>query len=218
MPGPRPFRGDSSEDVFTYSVAPKFKLNERMALYARVAKGFRPGGPNALAPNAPPGTPSSYNSDSIVSYEVGMKGENEAALVRFRRGRLPHRLEGHSVAGSRRMAWASTPMPAGAESDGVEASLSFRPIEGLRLSLTGAYTDAKLTEDTDLLLVGGRDGDRLPFTPKTSYSVSGDYEWSLAADRNAFVGASFSRLSEVPASFDAAVPRDQWTPAIPAVV
>ena len=49
--------GDSSEDVFTYSIAPKFKLNDRMAIYARVAKGFRPGGPNVIAPDAPPGRP-----------------------------------------------------------------------------------------------------------------------------------------------------------------
>ena len=59
----------------------------------------------------------------------------------------------------------------GAESDGVELTLMFRPADRLKLSLTGAYTDAKLTEDTDPLLVGGREGDRLPYTPKTSYSV-----------------------------------------------
>lgn len=194
--------GDSSEDVFTYSVAPKFKLNDRVALYARVAKGFRPGGPNALAPNAPPGTPTSYNSDSIVSYELGLKGENEARSFGFDAAafhidwkdiQLLARVNGVGI----------NTNASGAESDGVELSLWFRPVEGLRLSLNGAYTDAKLTEDTDLLLVGARDGDRLPFTPKTSFSVSGDYEWSLAADRRAFVGATFSRLAEVPASFDA---------------
>jgi outer membrane receptor protein involved in Fe transport len=91
-----------------------------------------------------------------------------------------------------------------AESDGAELTLQFRPVEGLHLALTGAYTDAKLTKDTDLLLVGGRDGDRLPYTPKTSYALSTDYEWPLGADRKAFVGGSFTHLSAVPAAFDAA--------------
>ena len=50
---PTTITGDSSEDVFTYSIAPKFKINERMALYARVAKGFRPGGPNVIAAGCP---------------------------------------------------------------------------------------------------------------------------------------------------------------------
>ena len=92
----------------------------------------------------------------------------------------------------------------GAESDGVEGTLMFRPMEQLKLSVSGTYTDAKLTEDTDPILVGGRDGDRLPYTPKTSYSVHADYEWPLADSRSAYLGASFSHLSEVPASFDAA--------------
>jgi iron complex outermembrane recepter protein len=193
--------GDSSEDVFTWSFAPKFKVNERLALYARAAKGFRPGGPNALAPNAPPGTPSSYNSDSIISYELGVKGDNEARTFSFDAAafhidwkdiQLLARVNGVGI----------NTNAGGAVSDGVEVSLGFRPADGLRLSLTGAYTDAKLTEDTDLLLVGGRDGDRLPYTPKTSFSGSADYEWNIG-ENEAFVGASYSRLSRVPGGFDA---------------
>jgi outer membrane receptor protein involved in Fe transport len=65
----------SSDNVFTYSVAPKFKISDRATLYARVAKGYRPGGPNVIAPNAPAGTPSSFDPDTAVSYEAGFKGE-----------------------------------------------------------------------------------------------------------------------------------------------
>jgi outer membrane receptor protein involved in Fe transport len=194
--------GDSSEDVFTYSVAPKFKFNDRMALYARVAKGFRPGGPNVIAPGGPAGTPTSYGSDSTISYELGLKGENEARTFAFDAAafhidwkdiQLLARVNGIGI----------NTNAGGAESDGVEVTLMFLPVERLKLSLTGAYTEAKLTEDTDQVLVGGRDGDRLPYTPKTSYSVSADYDWPLAGDRSAYVGVSFSHLSEVPASFDA---------------
>jgi outer membrane receptor protein involved in Fe transport len=91
-----------------------------------------------------------------------------------------------------------------ATSDGVEASLMFRPVDQLKFSLTGAYTDAKLTEDADPILVGGRDGDHLPYTPKISYSASADYEWPLADGRSAYLGASFSHLDDVPAAFSAA--------------
>src|SRR4029078_6900129 len=73
--------GDSSEDVFTYSIAPKFNINERMAMCARVAKGFGPGGPNVIALDAPEGTPTSYGSDPTVNYELGFKGENEARAL-----------------------------------------------------------------------------------------------------------------------------------------
>ena len=195
--------GGSSEDVFTYSIAPKFKINERMAVYARVAKGFRPGGPNVIALDAPEGTPTSYGSDTTINYELGFKGENEARnfawdLAAFHIDwddiQLLARVNGIGI----------NTNAGGAQSDGLEATLMFRPVDNLKLSLSGAYTDATLTEDTDELLVGGREGDRLPYTPKTSYSVNADYEWPLADARSAYLGVSFSHLDDVPAAFDPA--------------
>jgi len=194
---------DSSEDVFTYSFAPKWKFNDRMAVYARVASGYRPGGPNVLAAGSPPGTPTSYESDSTVNYELGIKGENEARTFAFDAAafhidwqdiQLLARVNGIGI----------NTNAGGADSDGLELSMMFLPIAHLKLSLSGAYTDAKLTEDTDLLLVGGREGDRLPYTPKTSYSFSADYDWTMGGDRTAYVGTSFSHLSKVPAAFDPA--------------
>src|SRR3546814_4076835 len=38
----------SSDNVFTYSVAPKIKFGNQASLYARIAKGYRPGGPNVV--------------------------------------------------------------------------------------------------------------------------------------------------------------------------
>src|SRR6187549_1797295 len=208
--------GDSSEDVFTYSIAPKFKINEHMAVYARIAKGFRPGGPNVIALDAPEGTPTSYGSDTTVNYELGFKGENEARnfawdLAAFHIDwddiQLLARVNGVGI----------NTNAGGAQSDGLEATLMFRPVDNLKLSLSGAYTDATLTEDTDELLVGGREGDRLPYTPKTSYSANADYEWPLADDRRAYFGVSFSHLDDVPAAFDpafvAANDRQRFLPA-----
>ena len=47
------YTGSSSDNVFTYSVAPSFKPNANTTIYARVAKGYRPGGPNVISPLAP---------------------------------------------------------------------------------------------------------------------------------------------------------------------
>jgi len=199
--GPTVTSSDSSEDVFTYSIAPKFKLNDRMAIYARVAKGFRPGGPNVIAPDA--GAPTTYGSDSTLNYELGFKGENEARTVAW--DVTAFHIDWEDIQLLAVVNGLGINTNAGtATSDGVEASLMFRPVDQLKLSLTGAYTDAKLTEDADPILVGGRDGDRLPYTPKTSYSANADYEWPLADGRSAYLGASFSHLDDVPAAFSAA--------------
>jgi len=193
--------GDSSEDVFTYSLAPKWKLNDRMAVYARVAKGFRPGGPNVLAPDAPEGTPTSYGSDSTINYELGFKGENESRTVAWDMAvfhidwddiQLLARVNGIGI----------NTNASGADSDGVEATFMYRPVDALKLSLTAAATDAELTEDTDLDYVGGRKGDQLPYTPKVSYTASADYDWTLSGDKSAYFGASYTHMDDVPAAFD----------------
>ena len=190
----------SSEDVFTYSVAPKFKFSDNGAIYVRVAKGFRPGGPNVLPPGAPPGTPLTYESDSLISYEAGVKAET--ADGRFAIDASAFHLDwkdiqlfavvnnfGLNVNG------------AGAESDGFEFTATARPMRGLSLSVNGSYTDARLTGDTDPI-VGGLDGDRLPYTPKFSIGLNGDYEWTLAGDTTAYFGASLRALSKQSADFD----------------
>ena len=63
----------SSESPFTYSISGRFAQTANSSIYARVATGFRPGGPNVLPPNVPAGTPLTYKSDRLRSYEAGWK-------------------------------------------------------------------------------------------------------------------------------------------------
>jgi iron complex outermembrane receptor protein len=52
---------------------------------------------------------------------------------------------------------------------------------------------SKLRNDTDPL-IGGRDGDQLPFTPRYAVSVNGDYDWNIGGKATAFLGASLRFL------------------------
>ncbi len=88
-----------------------------------------------------------------------------------------------------------------AKSQGLEFTTSLRPTQGLTFSLNGAYTDAKLKDDTPPQ-VGGLSGDALPYTPKYSVSANADYEWELGGETTAYVGASIRSLSKQPAGFD----------------
>jgi len=189
----------SSENVFTFSVAPSFEISEQATVYARVAKGFRPGGPNVLAPGAPADL-RSYASDSLISYEVGVKAETA------------DRTFGIDIAAFH-IDWKDIQVfgivnnfgvnfnGGKAESNGLEFTTNFRPTKGLVVSLNGAYTDATLTDDTPAQ-VGGLSGDRLPYTPKYSIGANADYEWELGGETKAYVGASIRTLSKQPAGFD----------------
>ena len=190
----------SSENVFTYSVAPKIKFGDHASVYGRVAKGFRPGGPNVLPPGAPASVPTSFDSDSLTSYEIGLKAQSS------------DRTFGIDIA-AYHLDWSDIQLlavvnnfgvnvnGAGANIDGAEFTATLQPASGFVIALNGAYTDAKLADDTGPL-VGGLKGDRLPFTPKYSIGINGDYRWALGGSTEAYFGGSLRFLSDQSGSFD----------------
>ncbi|WP_256837505.1 TonB-dependent receptor [Sphingopyxis sp. KK2] len=189
----------SSENVFTFSVAPSFEISDQATLYARVAKGFRPGGPNILAPGAPADL-ATYGSDSLISYEVGVKAET--ADRTFGIDIAAFHIDWKDIQVFGQVNNFGVNFNGGkAESNGMEFTTTLRPTKGLVFSLNGAYTDATLKDDTPPQ-VGGLSGDSLPYTPKYSVSANADYEWELGGETSAYVGASVRSLSKQPAGFD----------------
>ena len=61
----------SKDHAFTYLVTPSYKITPDTLIYARVASGYRPGGPN---PGASFGFPGTFKADKTVNGEVGIKG------------------------------------------------------------------------------------------------------------------------------------------------
>jgi len=191
----------SSENVFTFSVAPQFEVSDQATIYARVAKGFRPGGPNVLAPGAPPEL-ATYGSDSLISYELGVKAETVDRS--FSIDIAAFHIDWKDIQVFGQVNDFGVNFNGGkAKSDGLEFTTTLRPAGGLTFSLNGAYTNARLKDDTPPL-VGGLAGDRLPYTPKYSIGANADYEWELGGDTKAYVGASVRSLSKQPAGFDLA--------------
>ncbi|HEX9130578.1 MAG TPA: TonB-dependent receptor [Gemmatimonadaceae bacterium] len=176
----------SSESPFTYSVSGRWAQTANSSIYARVATGFRPGGPNVLPPNVPAGTPLTYKSDSLTSYEAGWKASGaggrssvdlSAFFLDWKDIQLFTVVNGFGINAN-----GGT-----AKSKGAELTASLIPTNGLTFSLNGAYTDSVLTKATDPR-VGGLDGDPLPFTPKWAAALRGDYEWDVRNGARAFVG------------------------------
>lgn len=179
----------TSQTSTTWSVAPRWHINEDTLAYVRVATGFRPGGPNFPTPTEP--NPPPFKSDSTKNYEIGIRTDlfNKAfsidmavfdidwkdvqilGIVQTSTG--PIGINGNS--GS-------------AKSKGLEWNFSWRPVSGLTLALLGSYTDAYLTSDAPGL--GAFSGDKLPYVPNVSTTLNADYKWSAFADWSAYVGGS----------------------------
>jgi outer membrane receptor protein involved in Fe transport len=185
----------SSESPFTYSFAPRFELNKSSSIYGRIATGFRPGGPNVLPPGAPADVPRTYHSDKLTSYELGVKAgggtadkfalDLSAFYLDWKDIQLFLVVNNFGINGN-----GGT-----AVSKGFELAASVFPASGLALSLNGAYTDGKLTQDTDPI-VGGKDGDPLPYVPKWSAALNADYEWTVKGSSRAYVGGSLNYTGE----------------------
>src|SRR5438552_10665852 len=164
--------GKSAENVFDYMVAPKFKLGKNQLLYARIATGYQPGGPNISLPGIPP----AVKSSTVTSYEGGLKSE-------FFDHRLLFDIAGYHISWediqvSKVVNGEGALVNAGkAETNGVELTTGFEPIKGLRFGINGAYTDATLSNNAPSL--EGRAGDRLPNVPVYSASATVDYYFPL---------------------------------------
>jgi iron complex outermembrane recepter protein len=192
---------NSSESVFTYSVAPRYELNDNTSIYARVASGYRPGGPNVLAPGGiEAGAKPTYKSDRLTNYEIGLKTDAgrrlsfdvSAFLLKWKDIQLFQSVNnvGFNANGGK------------ATSKGFEAQLSWRPVRGLQFLANGAWTHAKLDEDAPD--AGGFKGDWLPWVPRTSFSLNADYDWPLSPDLAAYVGGGWHYVGRQYADFDAA--------------
>lgn len=188
--GTSAFDGKSSDKVFTYSVAPSFKANANTRIYARIAKGYRPGGPNAVSPLAPAGVPRQFGPDTTTNYEIGLKtqtadrrlsAEISAFVVEWKNIQLLAQVENFGV----------NTNGGAARSKGVEATVDFRPIRDLTLYANGAYVDAYLTKDADPVFVGGLKGDPLPYNPKWHSTVGAEYERPLSATITGRAGISW---------------------------
>jgi iron complex outermembrane receptor protein len=193
--------GTSEDDSFTWTTTARFHPVDDVLLYGNVSRGYRAGGPNFFA--AGQTIPTQFAPEKLTNYELGVKASTPDK-------RLSLNLALFYID------WASIQLPlivnfqtfrgnnGKAESKGFEASGTFRPIDGLSLSGTLAYTDAKITTD-ERAGVGAAPGERMAGTPRWSGSLTADYEWALSNTLRGFGGGTFTASSDRPNSYMASV-------------
>ncbi len=200
VPAPEFFTAASSDHAFTFSVAPEYKPNAWTTFYVRVAKGYQPGGPNVLPPTAGADVPHVFGPSTTLNYEAGVKAE---LLDRL----LTVELTGFTIT------WQHIQLLADvdnfgvntnggkAKSSGVEFSATLTPVKGVTLAANGAYVDAHLTEDAPAL-VGGKDGDPLPYNPHWAGTLSADYSTALTDSTDGDFGVSWRYTGKRKSAFD----------------
>jgi outer membrane receptor protein involved in Fe transport len=196
----------SKDNTFTYLVTPRWKLSNDMMLYARIASGYRAGGPNINASFV--AVPQTFDADTTKNYEIGAKGALLEQLLTFdvsvyyidwKDIQLSFLDEttfrGFLRNGSR------------AVSQGAELTLELRPWSGMRLTTSAAYNDAELTEDLpagarlSLLPGAGLNGAPLPGARHLTGALSAEQSFPLTGALSAFVGGAVAYQSATTAAF-----------------
>ena len=202
----------SSDSSTTFSLTPQWHINDNTMLYARVASGFLPGGPNVVVigtPNVPP----TFSPTELTDYEVGLKST-------LMDGHLLVDLSAYHINWTKipLLTFASgfTFLESGgqAKSNGLEAAIAFAPMRGLKLSLNAAYNKAALTKDAPFPS-NGRSGDPLPYAAKFNFGLNGDYDFTIGNGWRAYVGASYQHVGSRSTDFAFSYPVAGGPPPLP---
>ena len=190
----------AEEDVTTYMAGARWRLSEETALYFRASTGFRPGFIN------PPlaGSGLFVGSDSIVSYELGAKGNWLDGAVGYDFAIWSMTWEDFQA----QINVGGIPTTGNANSDisgeGAEGTLFFNPLDDLTIRLALSYTNSELDEDDfafapatnfNISGIGGAAGDSTRFVPDWVGSLSADYRFALGG-LDASVGGGIRYTSD----------------------
>jgi iron complex outermembrane recepter protein len=186
---------NSDDSAFTWLVTPRLKVSPDLMIYARLASGYRPGGPNA---NVDFGAPPTFGPDKTSNYEIGVKAaipdrslSLDVSLFYIDWKRIQLQLFDPTIAVGY-FANASR-----ARSRGAEFAVDSKPIPGLTLNAWVAWNDATLTEGfPPASLALGTTGDKLPSSSRFSGSVSLEQELIVTNRVTAFAGGSFSYVGD----------------------
>jgi len=194
----------SKDNSFTYLVTPQFKISPDVMVYARVASGYRPGGPNINGGSS--GLPSVYKPDTTRNYELGLKS---ALLERT----LSIDASLYYIDWQNIQLYLTAPVTdlaynangSGAKSEGVELSVESKPLAGMTIAAWVAGNRAVLRQSFPSSSSAlGFAGDRLPYSSRFSGSVSIDQEMLITNGLSGVVGGTVSYVGDREGVFAAA--------------
>jgi outer membrane receptor protein involved in Fe transport len=187
---------DQSASKTTSKFNASYQFTDDLLAYASAAQGFRAGGLNArvVVTTAVP-VPPSFAPDTLWNYEAGVKGRLFDHLLEYQVDAYWIDWKNIQVQEVAPPSAHYTGNAGNAVAKGVEFEFTVRPIEHLRVDLSGSFQDAHLTKGATAEQLAldnslGRAGDQLPDVSRfqsalgLNYTapIAGDWTGTLAAD------------------------------------
>ena len=197
--GPVPASGYKNETPFTPKLGLSYQIDKNDMVYATASKGYRIGGATPPLPPAACGGefPTSYNSDTVMSYELGTKDRffdrslqitSSAYYINWKNIQQPIYVPTCGI--------QYTANVGDAVSKGFDFEAQWQPIHGLELEASVGYTDAEFSKDalsSDGQILAKK-GDALDVTPWT-VALGAQYRFALR-EHDSFVRADYEFASK----------------------
>ena len=208
----------TEEDVNTYKVAIEQPFTKDIFAYALAASGYRPGGYNQPTPLSEFST---YNSDKLWNYELGLKTTWLDGMLRTNVAAYLLKYDDIQLSVQDPVTFAIETKNVGkAQVLGIELGLNYVLNEHLQFGFSGSLSNPELLEDippTDpgdgSLIYTGRKGDKLPGSATESFSFSVNYNKSLNKNLDLFANANYKyvgkRLNDFNTDLDVELPAYQ---------
>lgn len=220
-PAITPVQQSLDEDNVSWRLGANYKFDSGTLVYASVSQGYKSGVFGNVA-----GTAQSQfqpaKQERLRAYEVGVK-----TPLFDRRAQFNAAAFYYDYADKQVRAKTLDPVFGLLENIlnvpkskvlGIEAELQLYPVEGLNVSLSGSYLDAKVNGTFDQTIAGlaifnqaGYKGDyngsRLPFTPKYSAVADAEYKFPISSSTKAFFGGTLTYQDKTNATFETPVLR-----------
>lgn len=203
----------TSDDVVdTYSFSARYRPNDDLSLYARIASGYRPENANlplldVLGNNA---APLIIATDTLWSYEAGAKGSLLEGVVTY--DLAAWYLEWQDLQTVTFVNGATT--GGNSNSDvtayGFEVAVAARPSDNFTIDANVAYTDSTLDND-ETASFGALAGENLQLLPEWTASIRGNYDFPISAEIDGFFGGGLRYIGERDTGFEGGVGSDGST-------
>lgn len=202
----------SSDNSTTWLISPRYRFSPDMMAYMRIATGYRPGGPNAILPNIP----TTFDPDTVTSYELGFKGQLSAQKLTFDAALFEVDWD-HVQLQATDLATQIGYFTNGstARSRGLELTTQWKPARGLVVDANATFTDAVLTHDipqpTGASTLIGSKGDRLPASARFVGNLSAQKDWDIGHGFSVYVGGAYAFVGSRYAEFSNILPPNDTT-------
>ena len=205
-----PFAGppglsDVDETVDTWLFTGRYRPNDDMSLYTRIASGYRPAtaGLPFVNPVTGQAAEAIVEADSLWSYEVGVKGsffdgmfDYDAALwyINWQNFQTQNSVGGVSF---------FLNAEGGIRAKGGEIVVSWKPVDGFSVISTVAHSDSTLSQDEAAL--AALQGARVPGISKWTATSKARYDFIVGNSLEAYIGGGLRYVGGSPNNYNAAI-------------